>query len=91
MGGGIFNDGLSIASSNAGTPATLTVTGSTITANQADGGAAGTGGSAGLGEGGGLYLTDGGVACLDVFTSANVSGNTASTSNDDIFGIFTSC
>jgi hypothetical protein len=33
----------------------------------------------------------GGIACLDFFTSANVFGNTASTSNKDIFGVFTIC
>jgi hypothetical protein len=64
---------------------------STISANQAEGGSAGAGGSAGLGEGGGLYLADGGIACLDFVTSANVIGNTASTSNKDIFGVFTIC
>ena len=77
--------------SNAGTPATLTVTGSTVTGNQATGGAAGAGGSAGLGVGGGVYLTDGGIACLDVWTSTHVTGNHASTSDDDIFGVFTIC
>ena len=49
------------------------------------------GGSAVLGEGGGLYLADGAIACLDVFTSTNVSGNTASTSDNDIFGVLTIC
>src|SRR5947209_2976187 len=58
FGGGLFNDGLSTAPGNAGTPTALTVTGSTITANQATGGAAGASGSAGLGVGGGIYLTD---------------------------------
>ena len=77
--------------SSSGVPTTLTVLGSTITANQADGGAAGAGGSAGLGKGGGLYLTDGGIACLDFFTSVNIFGNTASTSDNDIFGVFTIC
>ena len=37
--------------------------------------------------GGGLYLTDGGIACLDMWTSTHVTGNHASTSDDDIFGI----
>jgi hypothetical protein len=64
---------------------------STVTDNQATGGAAGVGGSAGLGEGGGLYLADGGIACLDMFTNTNVSGNTASISDSDIFGTFTIC
>jgi len=44
-GSGLFDNGLSIWPSTSGTPATLTVTGSTITANQADGGAGGVGGS----------------------------------------------
>jgi hypothetical protein len=91
FGGGLFNDGVSIWPTNAGTPATLTVLGSTIGDNHATGGAAGSGGSAGLGQGGGLYLADGGAACLDAFTITHVTGNHASTSNDDIFGAFTPC
>ena len=87
----LFNDGLSIAPANAGTPATLTILGSTITGNQADGGAAGLGGDAGLGEGGGLYLADGGVVCLDTFTQAHTTSNHATTDHDDIFGSFTTC
>jgi hypothetical protein len=91
FGGGIFNDGLSVAPGNAGTPATLEVRGCTITDNQATGGAAGSGGSAGLGEGGGLYLKASGKVCLDAFTVAHVTHNHASTSDDDIFGVFTNC
>jgi hypothetical protein len=91
LGAGIYNDGLSVAPQNAGTPATLTVTGSTITANQASGGAAGSGGSAGQGVGGGAYFASGGVVCLDSYTVANLLGNTASTSNNDLFGVFTTC
>jgi hypothetical protein len=87
-GGVIFNDGFSIAPQNAGTPATLKVTGSTISSNQATGGAAG---SAGLGVGGGVYFASGGVVSLDSYTVANIFGNTASTSNDDFFGDFTTC
>jgi hypothetical protein len=79
LGGGLYNDGSS----------TLTVTGSTITANQATGGAAGASGSAGLGEGGGAYFAAGGVVCLDLFTS--ISGNTASTGDNDVFGSCTPC
>jgi hypothetical protein len=59
--------------------------------NQALGGAAGSGGTAGLGEGGGLYLADGGVACLDMFTQASTKNNHATTEHDDIFGSFTTC
>ena len=58
----LYNDGLN--------PDAHRSLGSTITDNQAIGGAAGAGGIAGLGEGGGLYLADGGIACLDVFTQA---------------------
>jgi hypothetical protein len=81
FGGGLYSDGTS----------TLTVTGSTVTKNSASGGAAGSGGMAGLGEGGGLYLASGGTACLDVLTSQHVFGNTASTSDNDVFGDFTIC
>jgi hypothetical protein len=81
LGGGLYNDGSS----------TLTVTSSTITSNSATGGAAGGGRSAGLGIGGGVYFASGGVVCLDLFTSLNITGNTATTSNNDVFGIFTIC
>jgi hypothetical protein len=54
-------------------------------------GAAGSGGSAGQGVGGGAYFATGGTVCLDAFTVANIIGNTASTSNNDIFGAFTIC
>jgi hypothetical protein len=86
FGGGIYNDG----SSTFGV-SSLTVTGSTITHNDADEGAAGAGGSDGQGIGGGLYLAAGGIVCLDVFTQIHVKHNHASTSNDDIFGSFTTC
>ena len=81
FGGGIYSDGQS----------TLTVTGSTVTSNSATGGAAGSGGSSGQGIGGGVYFASGGVGCLDLFTSLKITGNTASTSNDDVFGVFTIC
>jgi hypothetical protein len=80
FGGGLYNDGTS----------SLTVTGSTITSNSATGGA-GSGGSSGQGIGGGVYFASGGVGCLDLFTSLKITGNTASTSNDDVFGVFTIC
>jgi hypothetical protein len=89
FGGGLFNDGLSVAPKNAGTPATLTVSGCTITDNDAAGGAAGAAGSAGQGVGGGAYFAAGGVVCLDVFTV--IAHNHASTSGDDIFGDYTTC
>jgi hypothetical protein len=79
FGGGLFNDGQS----------TLTVHGSTVTANVVTGGTAGAGGSAGQGIGGGAYLASGGVVCLDVFTAAHIYGNSAATSNNDVFGVFT--
>ena len=91
LGGGIYNDGLSVALNNAGTPATLTVTGTTITDNQATGGAAGTGGSIGQGIGGGAYFAAGGDVCLDLFTETNIDGNSASTSNNDLFGTYMIC
>ncbi len=81
FGGGLYNDGAS----------TLTVTTTTITQNQATGGAAGSGGSAGQGVGGGAYFAAGGTVCLDLFTSLNIDGNTASTSNADVFGSFMVC
>jgi hypothetical protein len=90
-GGALFNDGLSTIPLNAGTPTTLTVTGTTITDNSATGGAAGSGGSAGTGVGGGVYLAAGGVACLDLDTVEALLSNTASTSNDDLFGIYSTC
>jgi hypothetical protein len=79
FGGGLYNDGTS----------TVIVAGSKVTNNQAAGGAAGTGGSAGTGFGGGLYLAAGGAAYLDAHTLAKLAGNTASTSNNDMFGTFT--
>ena len=57
--------------------------------NQALGGAGGAGGSDGQGFGGGIYIDPLAVVCLD--TKTKVKHNTASTSNDDIFGTFTIC
>ena len=91
FGGGLFNDGPSVLSANTGTPATLTVTESTVSGNQATGGALGSGGHAGQGIGGGAYFASGGVVCLDAFTQAHVKNNHASTSDDDLFGAFTTC
>jgi len=86
FGGGLYNQGDSLFGTSS-----LTVTGSTVTGNSATGGAAGSGGSAGQGIGGGVYFAAGGTACLDLFTSLNITGNTASTSNNDVFGVFTIC
>jgi hypothetical protein len=85
LGGGVFNGG----PNPFGTPS-LTLDRSLVVLNRADGGAAGDGGSAGLGQGGGLYLTPGGTACADLRTA--IFANHASTSDDDVFGSFsTSC
>jgi hypothetical protein len=84
FGGGIYNDG-----STAFGVSSLTVTGGTITQNRAVGGAGEDGGSAGQGIGGGLYLAADGIVCLD--TTTVVKRNHASTSHDDIFGVFTTC
>lgn len=80
-GGGIFNGG----PSPVGTPS-LTLRRSLVALNRADGGGAGDGGSAGLGQGGGVYLSLGGAASADLWTF--IFANDASTSDDDLFGIF---
>jgi hypothetical protein len=46
---------------------------------------------AGFGEGGGLYLADGGVVCLDAFAQGHTTNNLSTTDHDDIFGSFTTC
>jgi hypothetical protein len=86
LGGGLYNDG----SSSFGV-SSLTITGSLITHNDAAGGEGDEDGSAGQGIGGGAYLAAGGSARFDVFTAAHVKRNHASTSNDDVFGVFTAC
>jgi hypothetical protein len=53
-----------------------------ITGNQATGGAAGAGGQDGQGFGGGVYINGGLVSARHT----NISGNHASTSDDDVFG-----
>jgi probable HAF family extracellular repeat protein len=68
-----------------GPSSTLTVIDSIFTGNEA---IAGSGGSAGLGVGGGAYFAAGGKVCLDVLKS--IYGN-ASTSDQDVFGSFTTC
>jgi hypothetical protein len=60
LGGGIFNDGLSSWPVTAGAPATVNLCGSSITRNQATAGRPG-----GNADGGGVYLTPGGMACAD--------------------------
>jgi hypothetical protein len=86
FGGGFYNQGDSLFGTSS-----LTVTSSTVTGNSATGGAPGSSGSAGLGVGGGVYFATGGSVCLDQYTVSNIDGNTASTSNNDIFGVFTIC
>ena len=54
-----------------------------ITGNQATGGTAGAGGQDGQGIGGGVYIFNGGRVSA---RHTNISGNHASTSNDDVFG-----
>ena len=78
QGGGIFNG----APNPFGTP-TLTLRRSLVVFNQAIGGAS-DGGTAGLGQGGGLYLSPGGVASTDSLTA--IFFNCASSSDDDVFG-----
>ena len=73
---------------------TLELRGTTITQNAATGGAGGNSpkgspaGANGIGKGGGLYIYPSASASLDSFTQANTFGNTASTSDNDIFGSF---
>ena len=71
--------------------ATLSVTASTVTGNHANGGSGSGGGSDGQGIGGGVYFATGTTVCLDTDTVANIFGNHASTSNNDIFGVYTTC
>jgi hypothetical protein len=65
----------------------LTLKGVTVEHNRAKGGEGDDGGSDGQGQGGGLYLTPGGVAFADLLTA--ILGNQASTSDDDVFGVLT--
>jgi hypothetical protein len=81
VGGGIFNGG----PVPVGAPS-LTLERCLVVFNRAEGGAASAGGFAGLGIGGGLYITPGGLASAEPWTI--IFGNGASTSDDDVFGIF---
>jgi hypothetical protein len=54
-----------------------------VTDNEATGGAAGAGGTAGLGQGGGIYITPGGMARAE---HTRIRGNHASDSDNDVFG-----
>ena len=78
LGGGTYVPG--------GTTASIDST--DVDANAALGGSHGTGGASGQGVGGGLYLDTG--ASVMLAKSTHVVGNFASTSDDNIFGVFTS-
>jgi hypothetical protein len=58
-----------------------------VVGNQAEGGAAGTSGQAGQGQGGGVYVADGATVYADALTV--ITGNHAGTSDDDVFGVIT--
>jgi hypothetical protein len=78
LGGGLYVGG-----------GTAAITQSTITGNEALGGGGGDGGSDGQGVGGGAYIATGSTVCIDLATI--IAGNDASTSDDDVFGVFTIC
>jgi hypothetical protein len=94
-GGNGFGGGLYVAAG------TVTLTNDTATSNSALAGTGGSGGSgtphgssgsAGSGEGGGLYLVTGSTVCLDAFTQAHVTNNTATDpSGDNIVGTYSTC
>jgi hypothetical protein len=79
LGGGVFVDA----------HATLTLKGDTVTGNRAIGGAGAAGFGNGKGQGGGIYIATGGSACADDATV--IDGNSASTSDNDIFGVLELC
>ncbi len=90
LGGGICN-------ANTNNPAGQLITsdpypildldGTSVLLNRAVGGAAGSGGVAGSGIGGGLYNQD--LATAEVDSHSLIKFNTASTSNDNVFGATT--
>ena len=91
--GGVGGDGLGGAIYVAS--GTVQLRGTTITQNTAKGG---TGDNSpkgfhrapdGAGRGGGIYIAAPALVGLDSFTQAHTSGNTASTSDNDIFGSVT--
>src|SRR5262249_9705729 len=89
LGGGIANANTTASGALITTDPypVVTLLGASVTGNQADGGAAGAGGTVGLGVGGGLYNQIGAVAFADQHTK--IKKNKASTSNDDVFGTVT--
>jgi hypothetical protein len=82
-GGGGIGGGLYVAAG------TVTLRSTTADHNTAKGGHGQYGD--GVGQGGGLYFASAASACLDAFTQANVTHNSASTSDPDIFGSYTTC
>jgi hypothetical protein len=73
---------------------TVTLTSFSLSGNIAQGGRGGRrahNGSPGLGKGGGLYIDPAAAVCLDAFTQAHVSQNSASTSHPNIRGSWTAC
>jgi hypothetical protein len=72
--------------------ATVTLLNTSISGNTAAGGmAGGKKASDGLGKGGGLYIDLAAVVCLDAFTQAHVTNNTAGTSDPNIAGPWQPC
>ena len=78
QGGGIYNG----PASPLGTP-TLSLERSIVALNRAEGGA-GSDGTEGQGTGGGLYIGPGSTADAELTL---IFANSASTSDDDVFGI----
>jgi hypothetical protein len=74
-----YNDGTS----------TTNVAGRTVTTDAAVVGASDSGTSDGPGIGSNAYLTADGIACLDYPLLLALAGNMASTSSDNLFGVFT--
>ena len=66
---------------------TASIDATLITFDAAMGGASGTGGASGQGIGGGLYIDTG--AGVTLSKSSKVIFNVASTSDDNIFGVYT--
>jgi hypothetical protein len=86
-GGGLGGNGFGGALDVSGGTVTLTQT--TMAANNAAGGLAGIfNGYTGKGEGGGLYIDPSASVDLDAFTVANILNNTASTSDPNIHGSY---
>jgi hypothetical protein len=88
--GGLYHEGSGLGGGLYAAGGTVTMRNDTVATNSAQGhGPVGQGGS--LGEGGGLYIDPLAAVCLDVFTSAHVTNNTASTRDANIHGPWTPC